>query len=83
VQVNRKAVARLIISILVCAAFMAASGALFGARGWAAGAVISLLWIAWRHDNKVGVCLPLAILFLIVIAVMCLLIYLMLLTHMR
>lgn len=42
-----------------------------------------MLWIAWRHDNEVGVCLPLAILFLIVIAVMCLLIYLMLIAHPR
>jgi hypothetical protein len=79
--VTRKAVTRLIVSILVCAGFIIASGALFAARGWAAGAAISLLWIAWRHDNEVGVCLPLAILILIVISVMCLLIYLMLVTH--
>jgi hypothetical protein len=39
--------------------------------------------LAWQHDNEVGACLPLTILFLIVVAVLCLLIYLMLLTHLR
>jgi hypothetical protein len=81
--VTRAAAARVIVSILVCAVFVPAAEELFGARGWAAGGVIALLWLAWRHDNEVGACLPLTILFLIVVAVLCLLIYLMLLTHLR
>jgi hypothetical protein len=77
------AVARATVSVLTCAIFVTAAGELLGPKGWAAGAAIALLWLAWRHDNEVGVCLPLAILSLIVIAVMCLLIYLMMVTHPR
>lgn len=73
--------ARIVVSILVSAVFVAVVGELFGPRGSAVGGAIALLWLASRHDNEVGVCLPLAILFLIVIAVLCLLIYLILLTH--
>jgi hypothetical protein len=82
-QVNRAAAGRIAVSILVCAVIVAGSGELLGPKGWAGAGVIAFVWAAWRHDNEVGVCLPLAILFLIVIAVMCLLIYLMLLTHPR
>ena len=80
-EVTRAAVARIVVSILVSAVFVAVVGELFGPRGSAVGGAIALLWLASRHDNEVGVCLPLAILFLIVIAVLCLLIYLILLTH--
>jgi hypothetical protein len=83
VQLNRRAAVRLTLSLVVCGFIIIGTGEFFGARGWAAGAAIALLWLAWRHDNEVGVCLPLAILFLIALAVMCLLIYLMLLTHPR
>ena len=75
--------ARLGVSVLGSAVLTLAAGESFGARGWAVGAAVALLWLAWRHDNEVGVCLPLAILFLIVIAVLCLLVYLMLVTHQR
>jgi hypothetical protein len=81
--VTGAAAGRIAVSILVCAVVVAVAGELFGPRGWAGAGVIALLWLAWRHDNEVGVCLPLAVLFLIVIAVMCLLIYLMLLTRPR
>jgi len=74
---------RIFASLAIAGILIFTAGALFGPKGWAAAGAISLLWIAWRHDNEVGVCLPLAILLLIVIAVLCLLIYLMLLTHMR
>ena len=72
---------RVLVSILVCTFALAAAGYLFGPRGLAAASAVALLWLAWRYDNEVGVCLPLAVLFLIVIGVMCLLLYLMLITN--
>jgi hypothetical protein len=84
VQVNRGAAVRLTLSLVVCAFIIIGAGEFFGARGWAADAAIALLWLAWRHDNEVGVLSGACyLLFLIVPAVMCLLIYLMLLTHSR
>jgi hypothetical protein len=77
----KAAPARIAVTIIVAAIVITLSGELFGPKGWAAGAAAALLWIAWRHDNEVGVCLPLAVLFLIVVAVLCLLIYLIMLTH--
>lgn len=74
---------RVLISIGVCAMLLPAAAYLFGPRGLLVAAAIALLWLAWRHDNEVGVCLPLAVLLLIVIGVMCLLLYLMLITHPR
>ena len=53
----------------------------FGPRGYAAGTVFSILFVAWRHDNEVGVLLPLAVLFVIMLLVMFLLIYLMMIIH--
>ena len=58
-------------------------GALFGPIGYLASATVSLLWIAWRHDNDLGAFLPLAMLVLIAVGVLALLIYLMLITHSR
>ena len=74
---------RALVSILVCALVVVGSGYAFGPRGLALAAAVALLWVAWRHDNQVGVCLPLALLFLILIGVMCLLLYLMTITHPR
>ena len=54
----------------MAAALIALSGYCFGARGYAGAAALSLLLIAWRHDNDAGYCFPLEMLFLIAIAVM-------------
>jgi len=81
--IARARVSRALVSMLACAILLTAAGYLFGPRGLAVSAALGLLWLAWRHDNEVGVCLPLAVLFLIVVAVMCLLLYLMLITHPR
>ena len=80
-MIARVRVRRIIVSVVVCACVVLAAGYLFGPRGLAAASAIALLWLAWRHDNEVGVCLPLAVLFLIVIGVMCLLLYLMLIMN--
>jgi hypothetical protein len=74
---------RIIVSVVVCAFALPAAGYLLGPRGLVAASAVGLLWLAWRHDNEVGVCLPLAVLFLIVIGVMCLLLYLMLIMNQR
>lgn len=82
-MIRGQTASRVLVSAAVAAILIIAAGALLGARGWAAASAISLLWVAWRHDNEFGVLPILAILFLIVIAVMCLLIYLMRITHPR
>jgi hypothetical protein len=50
------------------------AGYVLGPRGLAAAAG-SLLVVAWRHDNDAGTCLPLALLFLLTIAVVLLLFF--------
>ncbi|MGZ2411762.1 apolipoprotein N-acyltransferase [Sphingomonas sp. F9_3S_D5_B_2] len=82
-MIARARATRVIVSVVACAIALPAAGYLFGPRGLAIAAALALLWLAWRHDNEVGVCLPLAVLFLIVIGVMGLLLYLMLITHQR
>jgi len=66
---------RLAVSAVMAAALIALSGYFFGARGYAGAAAVSLLVVAWRHDNDAGFCFPLAMLFLIVIAVMLMLFF--------
>jgi len=78
---KRRAVARVATSLGAAGMAMTAAGMLAGLRGFAVCAALSLLWIAWRHDNEVGVCLPLAVLVLIVAGVLCLLIYLLMIAH--
>jgi hypothetical protein len=71
---------KIVTSAAAALVFVATLAWLFGPRGAAAGAAIAFLGLAWRHDNRTGACLPLAILFLIVLAVMFVLIYMLMLT---
>jgi hypothetical protein len=42
----------------------------FGAVGFAVAAPIGFLAIAWYGDDNLGTCLPLAVMFLVVVAVL-------------
>ena len=78
---NRLLAKRIATSALYALAIFAGLGLTFGPKGYAAGTIISILFLAWRHDNDVGVVLPLAMLFVIILLVMFLLIYLMMILH--
>lgn len=52
-----------------------------GPRGLVVGLMIALLLVAWRHDNSVGLLIPLAVLFIITILVMFLIFYLLAVIH--
>lgn len=41
-----------------------------GAAGLAASLLLCLLIAAWRHDNDLGTCFPLALLFVLLIVVL-------------
>jgi hypothetical protein len=66
-------IVRPLVSLASAAVIVAASSWVWGPRGLLAGMALGLLLIAWRHDNNVGVLLPLAILVIITIGVMLLL----------
>lgn len=80
-MIARRRAFRVLVSVLVCAVAVPTAAYMFGPRGLAAAAALALLWFAWRHDNDVGVCLPLAMLFLIAAGVMGLLLYLLMVTR--
>ena len=65
------------ISILAVAAATVA----FGTGGFAVASPIGLLATAWYSDDKLGTCLPLAIIFLVVLAVLMTLLGLLVLIH--
>lgn len=66
---------RLVRTAAICIIAVALGGLLFGAAGGAVGAAASLLFAAVRHDNDLGTCFPLALLFLIVLAVLTILMW--------
>ena len=53
------------------------AGRLFGPVGLVVAAVLSLLVIAGRHDNDLGTCLPLAVLFVIACGILVMLMVMM------
>lgn len=79
----RLAPKRLALTAAIVASGIAVAGHGFGARGLVAAVAFGLLFAAWRHDNDTGTCLILAMLFLITCAVMLVLFYLLLVTHLR
>jgi hypothetical protein len=52
-----------------------------GPRELLVGLLVCPLALAWRYDNDLGTCFPLTLLFMITLAVMALLLYLMAVTH--
>jgi hypothetical protein len=74
---------RLAVSLAAAVAATAASAWLFGPRGLLAGGIAAFLWLAWRHDNRVGACLPIAVLLVIVLCVILVLFSLVLIIHPR
>lgn len=73
---RRKAMARRAAVSAAGAALLVGLPWLFaGTPAAAAGAALALLWVAWRHDNQLGACFPLAVLLLIVVGVMLMLFF--------
>lgn len=72
---------RLLISISLALSIVLVCSISYGPRGLSAGAVIAFLMLAWRHDTKLGLLFPLAILVVITFAVLLLLMYLMARMH--
>jgi hypothetical protein len=54
----------------VSVALIAAGWLVHGSLGLFAALMIALLLVAWRHDNDLGTCFPLAMLFVLVVAVL-------------
>ena len=67
---------RFAVSIAAAATLILASGLAFGAAGYAGASAVAFLGLAWRHDTQLGTCFPLAVLFLMAIAVLLLLFFL-------
>jgi hypothetical protein len=72
---------RWLISISVPLGAILLLGSLFGPMVGFVTAVVGIIWVAWRHDNDMGACLPLVVLLLIVAGVLMLLMYLMIVVH--
>ena len=72
---------RFALSGVYAAAIVAGLGWAFGPRGLLAGLIIAILFVAWRHDNDVGVLVPLAVLLIITLLVMFLIFYLLAVIH--
>ena len=61
---------RVLVPVAAIALAVFAASQLFGPPGATVAAVLSVLWLAWRNDNKLGTWLVFAVLFLVVIGVM-------------
>jgi MFS family permease len=72
---------RFVVSAVYALAIVAGLGWSFGPRGLLVGLMIALLLVAWRHDNNVGLLVPLAVLLIITILVMFLIFYLLAVIH--
>ena len=70
VPVSRRAIA----TVAISAAAIGLGWALFGGPGLGIATVLALLFAAIRHDNDLGTCFPLALLFTIVLIVLGLLV---------
>lgn len=72
---------RFALSLSYVAAIIAGLSWTFGPRGLAAGIILGILFLAWRHDNNLGILLPLAFLIVITLLVMFLIFYLLAVIH--
>ena len=64
---------RLILTIAIVLALVAAGWALRGSLGVFAALLLGLLVAALRHDNDLGTCFPLALLFVLLVVILALL----------
>ena len=78
---NRLPAKRVATSAIYVLATFAALELTFGPRGYPTGVITSILFLAWQHDNDVGILLPIAMLFVIILLVMFLLIFMMIILH--
>lgn len=76
-----KSLSRIGASVGLSVLIIALGGLSFGPRGLAVGIVAAFLMLAWRHDNSLGLLIPIAMLIVITIAVLLLLMYLMARMH--
>jgi len=68
---------RIAISGAITAVLVGAFELLLPRARWVIGALISLLVVAWRHDNDVGTFFPLALGFVMILFILALLLVLM------
>jgi hypothetical protein len=57
-------------TLTICIALAAVGWVAFGGAGAATSLLVGFPVAAWRHDNEVGACFPLAVLLVIVILIM-------------
>jgi uncharacterized protein YacL len=57
-------------TLAIAATLIAFGTILFGFAGAASCLLLAFLVAAWRHDNDLGTCFPLALLFVIVVLIM-------------
>jgi hypothetical protein len=65
---------RISITVVIAAGLAMLGWVGFGEPGIAIALVLSLLIVSIRHDNNLGTCFPLAVMFVLVLAVLLLLI---------
>ena len=68
---------RIAISAAFTAILVGASELLIRHAGWVIGVLISLLVVAWRHDNDVGAFFPLALIFVMILFILAMFLVLM------
>ena len=66
----RSAIRKRMWTAAACVALVAGGRLVHGSLGIFAGLLVALLVIAWRHDNDLGTCFPLAILFVLVVVLL-------------
>lgn len=74
---------RLLLAAGLSAAVIAVATLAFGPVGFAATFIIGTIGTAWYGDDELGTCLPVAILFLLILVLMVLLIAFMMFIHQR
>jgi hypothetical protein len=72
---------RLLLALALSIAAMAAATLVWGSIGFAIAFPVGLLGTAWYGDDKLGTCLPLAVMFLIAALVMVVLVAMLLFFH--
>ena len=58
------------LSLGLAVAFILVIAQLLGPLGFIGASAVAFLAVVWRHDNDLGTCLPLAVLFLIALGIL-------------